>query len=135
MTKETPISEESGRDDDKPLEESLSPQVGSLDEQDSPEITDYQRRRSMVCACISAIAAVIGASCIVGNVLNLVAIKLGAGEIMLGLLAFAHTAPFIIGVFSLSAVEKLGKRKVLIGWLLGVGGLIGLLWPRAQRRP
>ena len=83
------------------------------------ELSDESRKRSMNCAIVSSVSAVIGAGCLVGSMLNLLAIKLGANELFLGILSFATLAPFVSSLFTMSAIERLGKRKVLFGWLLG----------------
>ncbi len=44
--------------------------------------------------------------------------KLGAGDVFLGVLSCAVTAPFLCSVFSMSAIERKGKRRVLLPWLL-----------------
>lgn len=74
------------------------------------------RQRSMRCVIISSVTAVIAMMCMGGSVLNLVAIKLGAGEIMLGLLAFAQLGPSLARVFTMSAIERVGKRKIILRW-------------------
>ena len=82
-----------------------------------PELSDESRKRSMNCAILSSISAIIGAGCLTGGMLNLLAIKLGAGELFLGILSFATLVPFIGSLFTMSAIERLGKRKVLFGGL------------------
>lgn len=86
---------------------------------DSIELDGILRKRSMNCAIVSSIAAIIGCGCIVGSILSLLAIKLGAGEIFLGFLSFATLAPLVSSLFTMSAIEKLGKQKILFRWLLG----------------
>jgi MFS family permease len=65
---------------------------------------------------VRTIHALIGAICIGGNVLTLVALKLGATEMFLGILIFAILAPWAFRIFTMSAIEKHGKRKILIFW-------------------
>ena len=67
---------------------------------------------------IWAVHTLIGAICIGGNVLTLVALKLGATEVFLGMLSFAMFGPWAFGIFTMSAIEKHGKRKILIFWLV-----------------
>jgi len=73
-------------------------------------------RRNMTLVISCAVFGVAGATCISNNVLSLAAIKLGAGNIFLGLLAFSFTAPLVLGIFSMNAIEKYGKLKILIPW-------------------
>jgi len=80
---------------------------------EQPKI-NRRRNMSLVIAC--AVFGVAGATCISINILSLVAIKLGAGNIYLGLLSASVTAPLVLGIFSMRAIEKYGKLKVLIPW-------------------
>ena len=90
------------------------------DEQlETPEITDQQRKRSMVFAVASSIGTVIGNNCIASTVMSLFAIKLGADEIFLGFMSFVATVPLFFYLFTMSAIERIGKRRILIGWFLG----------------
>lgn len=79
-------------------------------------MTSKQRRRSMNLAFIGAIFTLVGISCVGGGVITLVALKLGAGEIYLGVLSFIQVAAWSFRAFTLSAVERHGKRKVMILW-------------------
>ena len=79
-------------------------------------MTPGQRRTSMNFARIGACNAVVGACCISGHVLQLAAIKLGAGEVILGLLSVMLVSTWACRTFTMSAVEKHGKRKVMIFW-------------------
>lgn len=79
-------------------------------------MTARQRRRSMTYAMVGAIHSLIGAVCVGSGVLTLVALKLGAGEVYLGLLSFAFLGSWMCRIFTMSAVEKHGKRKVIIFW-------------------
>ena len=56
-------------------------------------------------------------SCFVMLVLTLVSLKLGASEIYLGVLSFALFGMWGCRMFTLTAVEKHGKRKVMIFWM------------------
>jgi len=80
------------------------------------ELTAQQQRRSMNFALLTTSATIVGAGCIAGNVLNLLCLKLGAGELFLGALSFATAAPMVCRVLTMSAVEKIGKRRVLLLW-------------------
>ena len=62
-------------------------------------LTDAQRHRSMKYSMISALASVIGFAAFSGNVLTLVAVRLGAKEFFLGLLHFAVMAPMFLALF------------------------------------
>ena len=53
------------------------------------ELTAAQQHRSMNVAIVAASVSVIAAWCFGGNVLTLVCLKLGAGEMFLGFLSFA----------------------------------------------
>ena len=79
-------------------------------------VNKTNRRRSMSFAYMSASSNIIGATICTGNILTLISLKLGAQEIFLGLLSFATFAPYLFGVLSMSAVERIGKRKVLLIW-------------------
>ena len=81
-------------------------------------MTPRQRRRSMFYAKIGAIHAVIGLVCLGGGVLTLAALKLGAGEVYLGLLNFVIFGALAFRFLTMSAVEKQGKRKVMFLWVL-----------------
>lgn len=80
-------------------------------------LSETNRKRSMVCVIICAMMSVLGASCVAGNVLNLLALKLGAGELYLGLLGFVLMAPTVFRIFTMNAIERVGKRKVMLCWL------------------
>lgn len=80
------------------------------------KLTKAQRRKSMNCAYIAATSAVIGGSCVGVSTLNLVALKLGAKELYLGFLSFAVLIPFLCSVLTMSAIERGGKRKIMITW-------------------
>ncbi|AQT70015.1 sugar (Glycoside-Pentoside-Hexuronide) transporter [Anaerohalosphaera lusitana] len=70
----------------------------------------------MSCAKIYALSQVIGFTCVGTNTLSLVAIKLGAGEVVLGLLSMMMISTLVFRVFTMSAVEKYGKKHVIILW-------------------
>jgi hypothetical protein len=86
------------------------------------KITPEQRRRSMKLAIISSVASVIAATCGAGNILSLAAIKLGAGEAFLGFFAFISVAPFLLGLCTMSTLERVGKIRLIYPWYL-LGGV------------
>lgn len=88
----------------------------TADNSASSQLTDAQRQRSMKFAMISALANIIGFAAFSGNVLTLVAVKLGAREFFLGLLHFAVMAPMFLGLFTISVVERRGKLHVMRRW-------------------
>ena len=88
-------------------------------------ISPRQRRISMKWAYISTISAIIGGGCLVGSVANLLIIKLGASEAYLGLFSFATIAPFVASILTLSHIERLGKRRVLLFWF-GISSLFAI---------
>lgn len=59
-------------------------------------------------------AFLVGFSCLEGSVLTLVAIKLGAEELFIGILTFAISLSLIFSIFTINTVEEYGKKKVLI---------------------
>lgn len=85
-------------------------------EQPDALLPGYRQRKNMKLATLSASAGVIGLYCISGNVLNLVALKLGAGEVLLGLLSFLFFVPRIFSFFTMPTVELRGKKRVLLTW-------------------
>ncbi len=73
--------------------------------------------------------AIVGSICIGARVLTLVALKLGASEIYLGILSFAIFGTWACRMFTMSAVEKSGKRKVMIFWkMISVMFIVPLLF-------
>jgi MFS family permease len=85
-----------------------------VNQNNSVRLTKHQIRNSMTYAMVSAMAFVIGFSCLQGSVLTLVAIKLGAEELFIGILTFAISMCLLFSIFTINAVEKYGKKKVLI---------------------
>ena len=81
-----------------------------------PRLTKKQRRRSIHFAVIGAISAVTSGCCIGGSVLNLAVLKLGATEVYLGVLSFVTMGSWCFRVFTMSAIERVGKRKVMLLW-------------------
>jgi len=75
-----------------------------------------QRRRSITFAMLGAISAVTGGCCVGGNVLNLAVLKLGASEVYLGVLGFVTMGSWCFRVFTMSAIERVGKRRVMLLW-------------------
>lgn len=70
----------------------------------------------MRCILVSSIAMVVGMNCLGGNLLTLVALKLGAGEFLLGLLPFVAFAPQVCSLLTLSSMERIGKRRLMLRW-------------------
>ncbi len=68
----------------------------------------------MTCAVIASMAFLVGLSCLDGSVLTLLAIKLGAQEFFIGLINFVLPAALIFSLLTISAMEKFGKKKILI---------------------
>ena len=81
-------------------------------------ISPHQRRRSLTFLIATTVFWLVAAHCLSTNVLTLFALKLGATEIFIGLLNFIFFAGLFCQVFSLSAVEKHGKKYVLFLWQL-----------------
>jgi MFS family permease len=80
----------------------------------SPRLSKPQVRKSMRYATIAAITGILGMSCIDGPMLTLVAIKLGGDEMFIGQVNFLIWGCTVFSIFSLSAMERFGKKKVLI---------------------
>lgn len=80
----------------------------------SGKLTKVQVRRSMRYATIAAITGILGMSCIDGPMLTLVAIKLGGGEMFIGAVNFLVWGCVVFSIFSISAMERFGKKKVLV---------------------
>ena len=68
----------------------------------------------MVCAVIVAMAFLVGLSCLDGTVLTLLAIKLGAQEFFIGLINSVIPISLLFSLLAISAMEKFGKKKVLV---------------------
>ena len=81
-------------------------------------MTKADRRRSMKYVYVVSIFSVIGLTGIAPGVMSLLALKLGAGEFYLGLLSLATLVPMALSFFTLSSVERHGKRHVLLRWNL-----------------
>ncbi len=87
------------------------------------------RRISMKYVYLSAFTGVAGTSCIAQGTMSLAAIKLGAGDVFLGLLAFASLAPLIVGLLTVPVIEYRGKKHVMVFWgtitaLLGIAHIL-----------
>jgi hypothetical protein len=82
------------------------------------KMTAQQRRRSMDLAIVASVSSIIAATCGAGNILSLAAIKLGAGEMFLGFFNFVSIAPFVLGLLTMSALERYGKIRVIYPWYL-----------------
>ena len=84
------------------------------DQDNSTRLTKHQMRQSMTYTIVAATAFLVGYSCLDGSVLTLVAIKLGAEELFIGILSCAVSLSLIFSIFTINIVEKYGKKKVLI---------------------
>ena len=80
------------------------------------QITPKNRRRSINCAVAAAVVSVLGGTFISPSVMTLVALKLGAEEMYVGLLSFAALAPQVFGVFTMPVIEYRGKKPVVLFW-------------------
>jgi len=83
---------------------------------DTYKIKRQDRRRSMSLAIVSSVGSIITAAFGAGNILSLAAIKLGAGEIFLGIFSFVSTAPFALSLLTMSKIETSGKVRTLFFW-------------------
>jgi MFS family permease len=79
-------------------------------------ISPKARRRSINCAVAAAVVSVLGGTFISPSVMTLVALKLGAQEMYVGLLSFAALAPLVFGVFTMPVIEYRGKKPVILFW-------------------
>jgi len=70
------------------------------------------RRLAYLIACLGVSAVTI----ISGNVINLLALKIGAKDVFLGFLNFAMLVPVVFGVLTMTAIERIGKIKILVFW-------------------
>lgn len=65
---------------------------------------------------VCVIVGSLGGTCICPSVMALASMKLGAGEIFLGLLNVAYLLPLVFGVLTMPTIEYRGKRVVLLFW-------------------
>lgn len=77
-------------------------------------MSSQDRRRSMKYIYICAVMGVSGGAMISPRVMGLAVLKLGGGDFFLGLLNFACMFTNIFGLFTMSAIEYYGKRRVLL---------------------
>ena len=80
----------------------------------SSKLTKPQIRRSMRYATIAAVTGILGMSCIDGPMLTLVALKLGGEEMFVGAVNFLIWGCVVFSVFSMTAMERFGKKKTLM---------------------
>ena len=80
------------------------------------ELTAQQQKRTRNLAIITSVLMVTSMACLGGNVLTLAAIKLGAQERFIGLLSFAVSIPILASAITISMMERIGKRKLLLIW-------------------
>lgn len=86
-----------------------------------------QRRKSMRCVFLVSIIGIAGATLISQQIMVLLAIKAGAGEIFIGLLSFAGLAPFALCLLTLPQLESRGKKFLLMRWTLVTSACVLLL--------
>lgn len=86
------------------------------------KMTKEDRRKSMRCVFMVSMVGVGGSLLISPQVMVLLAIKAGAGEIFLGLLSFASLAPFALSLLALPYLEIHGKKFLIMRW-----GTVGML--------
>jgi MFS family permease len=89
---------------------------GTTDNTTQGELSWQQRQRNMNRVIVVSIATMTSVACLGDNVLSLAAIKLGAKERFIGFLTFALIAPLVMQIFTISAVEKIGKKRILLIW-------------------
>jgi len=80
----------------------------------SSKLTKPQIRRSMRYATIAAVTGILGMSCIDGPMLTLVALKLGGEEMFIGAVNFLIWGCVVFSIFSMTAMERFGKKKTLM---------------------
>lgn len=84
-----------------------------IDSKELVELIDKQRR-TMNLAILTAVMMVVSVICLGGNVLTLAVIKLGAEERFIGFINFAFSIPFLLSIFTISTMERIGKRNLLL---------------------
>ncbi len=80
------------------------------------KISRRDRRRSMMMATIASVGSIVAATCGAGNIMSLAAIKLGAGEMFLGVFNFVSIVPFVFSLCTMSTIEISGKTKTMKLW-------------------
>jgi predicted MFS family arabinose efflux permease len=80
------------------------------------KMSRHDRRRSMFLAIVVSIGSIVAVTCGAGNILSLAAIKLGAGEMFLGIFSFVSSAPFVLTFLTMSKIETSGKIRILLLW-------------------
>lgn len=75
-----------------------------------------QRKRTIKLAISSTIISTIAGTCIGNNIITLLAVDLGAGPVFVGFLTFAGAFPVVCRAFTMSTMERVGKKKLLIYW-------------------
>jgi MFS family permease len=78
--------------------------------------TKAQRKRTIELAISSTIISTIAGACIGNNIITLLAVDLGAGPVFIGFLTFAAAFPSVCRAFTMSTMERVGKKKLLIYW-------------------
>jgi MFS family permease len=82
--------------------------------------TKDQRKRTIKLAITSTIISTIAGTCIGNNIITLLAVDLGAGPVFIGFLTFAAAFPTVCRAFTMSTMERVGKKKLLVWWT-GIG--------------
>ncbi len=77
-----------------------------------------ERRKSLRYAYLTSIATSLGSMCMLANPLQLFVIKLGASELYLGFLSFFVAYAGFFMILSMSKLETVSKKKIMLtGWL------------------
>ena len=74
--------------------------------------TKAQRKRTIELAISSTIISTIAGACIGNNIITLLAVDLGAGPVFIGFLTFAAAFPAVCRAFTMSTMERVGKKKL-----------------------
>jgi MFS family permease len=78
--------------------------------------TKEQRKQTIRLAISSTIISTIAGTCIGNNIITLLAVDLGAGPVFVGFLTFAGAFPVVCRAFTMSTMERVGKKKLLVYW-------------------
>jgi MFS family permease len=78
--------------------------------------TKEQRKRTIKLAISSTIISTIAGTCIGNNIITLLAVDLGAGPVFVGFLTFAGAFPVVFRAFTMSTMERVGKKRLLVYW-------------------
>jgi|GEM_PF-1509483 len=78
--------------------------------------TKAQRKRTIKLAITSTIISTVAGTCIGNNIVTLLAVDLGAGPVFIGFLTFAAAFPTVFRAFTMSTMERVGKKRLLVFW-------------------